>query len=277
VLSAPEPIPSVLERTHSLLEGPCVVPEGIAYSDVLAGGVFLVRDDGRVEELLARRRGIGGIVAHRDGGVVISGRTITHLRRGAAREVHVDESATGFNDIAVDPDGAVVAGVLRYNLLRGEDPVPGELCRIAAEGAITTLATGITWPNGIGFSPDGETMYASDYAAGEVLAIRRGSQSGEVFAKPPRGAPDGLAVDREGGVWVALGDAGAIARFSPDGSVDSVTDVPAGFVSSLCFGGEDLCDVYITTGDNLVSPQTGGTLFHARADVPGLPLAMAAV
>jgi gluconolactonase len=69
-------------------------------------------------------------------------------------------------------------------------------------------------------------------------------------------------------VWVATGEAGAIARFGPDGSLDRTLDVPADFVSSVCFGGDDLRDVYVTTI---------GALFRGRCDVPGLPLTPAGV
>ena len=84
-----------------------------------------------------------------------------------------------------------------------------------------------------------------------------------MFARSPAGSADGLAVDEQGGVWVATGEAGGLARFAPDGSLDRTVDVPAEFVSSLCFGGDDLRDVYVTTI---------GALFRGRSDVPGLPL-----
>ena len=98
-------------------------------------------------------------------------------------------------------------------------------------------------------------MYACDYSHAAVLA-----GDGEVFARSPAGSADGLAVDEQGGVWVATGEAGAIARFAADGSLDRTVDVPAEFVSSLCFGGDDLRDVYVTTI---------GALFRGRCDVPG--------
>jgi gluconolactonase len=71
-------------------------------------------------------------------------------------------------------------------------------------------------------------------------------------------------VDAEGGVWVAAGDAGRVVRFGADGSLDRELEVPASFVSSLCFGGDDMRDVYVTTGD--------GKLLRGRSGVPGLRL-----
>ena len=97
-----------------------------------------------------------------------------------------------------------------------------------------------------------------------------------MFATVPRGIPDGMAVDEEGGVWVALGDAG-IGRFEADGRCDGLADVPSSFATSICFGGPDGRDVYVTTADNREQPETGGTLFHARAEVAGRPIADATV
>jgi gluconolactonase len=83
------------------------------------------------------------------------------------------------------------------------------------------------------------------------------------------GSADGMAVDEEGGVLVATGEGGRIARFEADGTPVGALDVPASFVSSLCFGGEDMRDVFVTTGD--------GKLLRGRADVPGLPVRPAAI
>ena len=86
-------------------------------------------------------------------------------------------------------------------------------------------------------------MLAWDVAADGSLTSPR------TFAETPAGSADGLAVDTEGGVWVATGEAATVVRFTADGSLDRKLDVPGPFVSSLCFGGEDMRDVFITTGD----------------------------
>src|SRR5580700_9986899 len=83
------PIPAILDRPHGLLEAPRFgQDEEVVYSDVLAGGLWACAQDGVVRELLPKRRGIGGAVAHADGGWVISGRTIVHvLADGSQREL----------------------------------------------------------------------------------------------------------------------------------------------------------------------------------------------
>jgi gluconolactonase len=274
-----EHIEVVLRRAHGLLEAPRFAPgDAVVYSDVLAGGAFRVLRDERIDEVLPKRRGIGGIVAHEDGGWVLSGRTIVHVgAAGAQREIMAEGSFCGFNDLGVLPDGTLLAGALRYRPLAGEAAKPGALLAISAPGRSRVLSEELTWPNGIGASADARTVYVSDYARAVVLALPAAGGAAREFARAPRGSADGLALDAEGGVWVALGEGAAIARFAPDGSLDGVADVPARFVSSLCFGGEDMRDVLITTADNLVEEQLGGSLLRARSCVPGLPVAAARV
>jgi sugar lactone lactonase YvrE len=277
LLSEPAPLEAVLARPHGLLEGPRITPEGVVFSDVIAGGLFRVAD-GAVSELLPRRRGIGGLVPHREGGFVLTGRSILHLRAdGEQRELLAIDGVAGFNDLSTAANGDLLVGALRYRPLAGELPQPGMLVRLPAEGSAETLSEDVIWPNGVGVSPDGSTVYLSDYARRRVLAFPADGGAAEVFAESPRGSADGLAVDADGGVWVALGEGGGVARFTPAGQLHAIADVPARFVSSLCFGGDDGRDVAITTADNLHTPETGGCVFMARSDVAGLPVAPAAV
>jgi gluconolactonase len=224
---------------------------------------------------------VGGIVLHRDSGIVISGRQVLHVDGGTERVLLTIEGVTGFNDMAADGAGRLYVGALRFSPFAGESPVPGEVWRIDLDGRATVAFDDIEWPNGIGFSPDGSTIYASDYAKGQVIAHDL-TESGEardrrVFAQSPSGAADGLAVDAEGGVWVAIGAGGGVARFLPDGTLDHVLEVPASFVSSVCFGGADSRDLYITTAADGEDPTRSGALLRTRADVPGLPAGLAAV
>jgi L-arabinonolactonase len=217
-------------------------------------------------------------VSHADGGWVISGKSLVHiLPDGSQRELLLDGDACGYNDLGATPTGALLAGVLRYRPMAGETPRNGQLIALEHDGAVRVLSEEVQWPNGIGVAPDGETVYISDYAHQLVLATSLHGGRTDVFARMPEGSADGLAVDAEGGVWVALGEAGAVARFLADGSLDQVIPLPAGFVSSLSFGGADMCDVLITTADNRLSPELGGTLLRARSEVPGLPLAAVVV
>ena len=178
------------------------------------------------------------------------------------------DGVAGFNDLSTTDDGGVLAGALRFRPMAGEAPVPGELWLLppAATGAEPrVLAEGILWPNGIGLSPAGDVLYVSDFAAGEILGFDPDGGGRRVLARAPAGAPDGLAVDAQGGVWVALGPAGQVARLGADGSLDALLDVPADFVASVAFDGDDL----------LVA--TAGALLRTPVGVAGRPVAAATV
>ena len=279
ILSPATPVSAVLARPHGLLEAPLIGPAGeMIFSDVLAGGVWECSAGGIVQELLPKRRGIGGIVEHEAGGWVLSGRDLVHLLPdGSQRVVFSDAEACGFNDLAGSHAGELLAGVLRYRPLAGEEPRNGQLLRIGRDGAVEVLTEDVIWPNGIGVAPDGSVIYLSDYAKRAVLAISPDGGDVRQFARSPNGSADGLAVDCEGGVWVALGEGGAVARFHSDGRLDEVISLPASFVSSISFGGEDMRDVLMSTADNHVQPELGGTLLRARSEVAGLRLQPVAV
>jgi gluconolactonase len=269
-----EQVPAVLGRAHTLLEGPRIGPGGeLVYSDVIAGGLFSCSADGDVSELLARRRGIGGVMPHAAGGWVISGRTVIHVQSdGSQRELLAQEGACGYNDLFATPSGDLLAGELRYRPMAGEEPRDGRILQLTPGGEVRTLTESVTWPNGIGMSPDGATVYISDYARALVLAVPLEGGPERVLCSSPRGSADGLAVDSEGGVWVALGEGGGIARFEPGGAVDEIVELPAQFVSSISFGGPDMREVLISTADNPVDPELGGTLLRARSAVAGAPV-----
>ena len=267
---------------YGLVEAPRVDGAGnIYFSDAIDGGVYRRAPDGAVSVVVPKRRGVGGLVLHADGGVVISGKDVSHVRDGVTRILLTVEGALGFNDLTTDAAGHVFVGSLRSPALQNENRVPGELWRVEGAGRAVEVYRDVAFSNGVGLAPDGRTVYHSNYSEGVVLAHDladdgRGMNR-RVFARVPRGNPDGLAVDETGGVWVALGSGGGIARFRPDGGLDRVLAVPAPFVASLCFGGADRRDLYVTTSGNTEHPERRGTVFRERSDVPGLPVPPARV
>ena len=182
------------------------------------------------------------------------------------------DGATGFNDFSTDSRGACTRACSLPSVQGRGSGAGRDLGARWRSAEPREVAREIDWPNGIGFSPDGATIYASDYAHSHVLAWDVGDDGGlsgrRVFAAAPAGSCDGLAVDQGGGVLVALGE-GGIARFAADGALDRMIEVPADFVTSLCFGAEDMRDLYVT------GVAGGGVLLRGRAEVPGLPLASA--
>lgn len=253
---------------HVLVAGPREDGQGgVLFSDVVAGGVWRWPGGKRATAVLEGRRGIGGLVAHVKGGIVVTGRDVTVVGgRGEDRELlGLRGGMKGFNNVTTTDDGALLVGALRFRPMAGEEPVPGEVWRVPPRrgGEPSVLLDGVFCPNGIGLCPTGTTVYVSDGHTGEILRCDSDGSDRRVFARVPDSAPDGLAVDEEGNVWVALGPGGGIARFTPAGELRERHDVPgAEHVSSVAFAGED---------DLLVA--TAGALLRARGvGVRGRPV-----
>lgn len=265
------------------LEAPRTDDRGNLYfSDVTIGGLHKRLPDGRIESFLPGRTWIGGIAFNHDGGIVCSGKgglICFHEETGAIRPLMTEldgKSVGAINDFYPDGQGGVIAGVIDAdNVGAGRPPEGRPLIRLDATGKVTRLWEGITVPNGIGFSPDGRRLYQSesyktlwvyDVAPDGSLSDRR------VFADIQDA--DGLAVDAEGGVWVARFDSFGVTRFRPDGSVVAHYRVPVREAQSVSFGGPDLRDLYIVTGSSFANPnnltEKTGTIYKGRADVAGL-------
>jgi sugar lactone lactonase YvrE len=142
----------------------------------------------------------------------------------------------------------------------------------------------VTISNGLGWSPDGTTMYYVDTPTLRVDRFDFDPASGDisnrrefVTIREGGGRPDGLTVDSEGAVWVATWPGYGVHRYLPDGTLDAIIPLPVSNVSSCEFGGPDLLDLYITTAWELLSEEEhaaqplAGSLFRTRVEVPGKP------
>ncbi|NIP14706.1 MAG: SMP-30/gluconolactonase/LRE family protein, partial [Pseudomonadales bacterium] len=98
------------------------------------------------------------------------------------------------------------------------------------------------------------------------------------FVGTDQGAPDGLAVSRDGAVWVALAGGGhGVAVYDPSGQQRDFIEIPLPMCTSVCFGGEELTDLYIVSGSAGAESDRAGAIFRVRVDVAGLPVAPARV
>ncbi len=271
----------VLAWGYGLVEGPRVdADDNLYFSDVHGGGVRCRRPDGSIEVVVPKRRGVGGIALHADGGLVVSGKNICHVRDGETRIVFAPD-APGLNDLFVDGAGRVLCGTMRSDPFATDGPrVAGECWLVGLDGSATQLYDDIALTNGIGLSPDGAVLYhsdttrgvwAHDYDDGRV-ANRR------LFVAADVVSPDGLAVDEAGNVWLAdVSGSGAARAFAPTGEEVARVEVPAKMVTSVCFGGADRRDMYVVTGDNTADRERKGTIYRTRADAPGVAVPLARV
>jgi sugar lactone lactonase YvrE len=157
------------------------------------------------------------------------------------------------NDGACDPQGRFWAGTMAYD----ESPGAGSLYRLELDGTCTTVLTGLTVSNGIGWSPDGTTVYLNDSGTGLLDAFRFDGDTGAisdrrtlVHIEEPGVGPDGLAVDEEGGIWVALWGGAAVNRYGPDGSLLATVPMPVQRPTSCAFGGPDRSTLFVTSARN---------------------------
>jgi sugar lactone lactonase YvrE len=163
-----------------------------------------------------------------------------------------DSKTLWFNDGAVDRQGRLVTGTMNFRNLTSPD---GSLYRLDENRQITCLDGGLAVANGIGFSPDGGSLYVSEQFRGRILLydydMEEGTLSGRrVFAQLPEadGLPDGIIVDSEGFVWNGHWGGGRITRYDPEGRIDLQILMPVPVVTCMAFAGDRLSELYVTTG-----------------------------
>ena len=180
-----------------------------------------------------------------------------------------------FNDGKVDRAGRFWAGTVYEQAVREA----GSLYRLDPNLEITKCVSGLTCPNGIGWSPDNRTMYFTDTMRRIIWAYEYDFGSGDlggrrVFAQLEAndGLPDGLTVDAQGYVWSAVWDGWRLIRFAPDGTLDREIHLPVQRPTSCMFGGPLLDTLYVTSASIGVegAPLSGG-LFAIQPGVTGLP------
>jgi sugar lactone lactonase YvrE len=220
-------------------------------------------------------RARGGLVAALADGVyrvdVASGAFERVLELGEPPNVRSNESKC-------DPAGRLLVGTMAYDYA----PI-GSLYSIDAGGSVRRLLGDLEIANGMAWSADGGTFYYIDSPTRRVDAFDYDLATGSIARRrpwlvfdDPIAKPDGMAIDSEGGLWIAFWGAGEVRRYGPDRSLDVVVRVPAKQVTSAVFGGPDLRDLYITSATTELTPAQraeqalAGGLFHVRIPVAGL-------
>jgi sugar lactone lactonase YvrE len=256
--------------------------------DILAGRIYRDRvdsDGGLVPVRTYEVPGTVGALApvHGDDGwLLAAGRSFAHLTaEGSLRRLaEVAPAGTRLNDAACDPQGRFWAG----SLAEDRRPGGGALYRLDGEGRIETMLTGLTIANGLGWSPDGDTMYLADSGQGVVHAFSFDADRGAIGAgrvlieiSEPLGVPDGLTVDVSGDLWVAIFGGGRVQRHSPDGALLETFHVPATQTTACAFGGPALNRLFVTTAtedwsdDQRRADPSAGLVYRFDTDVTGRP------
>lgn len=192
--------------------------------------------------------------------------------------VEADRPRNRMNDGYVDALGRFWAGTMSMDRERGQ----GALYRLDADGTVTRHLTGVTTSNGIDWTGDSTRMYYIDTGEPRIDVFDFDLERGElanrrplVVIDPSEGKPDGLVVDAEDHVWVALWNGGGLRRYAPDGACVLSVALPTPLTTKPAFGGADLMDLYVTSANiTLTEPQraaspSAGALFCLRPGVRG--------
>jgi len=247
----------------------------VHWVDIRAGRVHRFAPAGGSDPVLELGQPVGSLALGADGGLVVAIRDGFGLvPAGSNRierviEVEKDIATNRMNDGRCDPAGRFWAGTMADD----RTPGAGSLYRLQQVGGALVpqrMFGGLTIANGIDWSPDGRLMYYIDSPTQRVDVFDFDVEAGavgnrRVFAEIPEaeGLPDGMVVDAEGGVWVALFWKGRVRRYTPGGAVSMEVEVPVTLVTSATFGGPDLRDLYITTARHRLTPEESGRQVHA--------------
>lgn len=275
------------DRSCSLGEGPGwdAASGRVHWVDILGCRVLWRSPTDGTQGVIATSAHVGAAVLRKGGGFVVT------LPEGAysltpegkqtllAPFPRMGTVPTRANDAKVDPEGALWLGTMAY-----DDNVPGQgaLYRLdPATSALRLAVPQVSISNGLGWSPDGRTMYyidtptrrvdAFDFAPGGTIGNRRPL----VTCGADDGWPDGLAVDAEGGVWVAFWQGSAVRRYDARGRLDRVVRLPVPLVTSCAFVGPALDRLVITTASVGLDPKPAlaGCTFIIDPGTRGLPVA----
>jgi gluconolactonase len=265
-----------LASGYGLVEGATWAPDGSLYfSDVLGGGVYRRDATGAIETVIPKRRGVGGIALHAEGGLVVGGRDLIHVNGATTRTLLSVPDLPGWNDLCTDARGRIWAGSVRFRVFdRDATPIAGECWRVEAPGRAKPVYDDVLHANGIALSPEEDWIVHSDTRRSQLWVHDldpAGTPTGR-RAFSVEGAPDGVAFDAAGCVWVAIAGGGRVDRFTPDGQVDRSLEIPARMVTSLCFAGDDLQELIVVTADHTEQPELRGSVLRRRLDVAGAPV-----
>lgn len=223
----------------------------------------------------------GGFVAAMQSGIYNLDLSESEVKKKLVVDPEPD-TPNRFNDGKCDPAGRFLAGTI-YTDRKDGSRCYGGFYSVEPDGGFRKLLNNITISNGLCFSPNYKTFYYIDSTTQKVDAydydLKTGSLSnGRTAVQIPKeaGLPDGMTIDAEGMLWIALYGGSAVIRINPEsGEILTKVEVPAIFVTCPTFGGEDFSTLYITTRRKEDASEEndplGGALFVVQPGVAGMP------
>ncbi|MGH3657136.1 MAG: SMP-30/gluconolactonase/LRE family protein [Micromonosporaceae bacterium] len=273
------------EAELELGEGPRWVDGRLVLVDILAG-TLLDADGGKPSDLRPLIRipaplgAVAPVASAAGHWIAAAGAGIALLTPSGEVNWLAEPAAEGpvprrMNDGSCDPAGRFWAGCMAWQATAGH----GALFRVDRDGSVSQVLDGLTVPNGPAFSHDGSQMYLADSARGVVHRYPVDVASGDLgpaepFVRLDHGSPDGMAVDVDGYVWIAVWGGGEVRRYAPDGVLDVTVTVPAPQPTAPCLGGPDGRRLFVTTARYGLEPDAvglSGSVFAVDVGTPGPP------
>ena len=259
----------------------------LLWVDILAPAAHLSRVDTSQTRTIALGELVGAIVPRKRGGFVAaaqSGFRALDLNSGETILMASPDDIGGrrFNDAKCDPAGRLWAGTLSIDASPGK----GVLYCLDPDSGLRTIEQGFDICNGMGWSPDSSTYYLADSGARKIYAYDFDLASGSVANRrifvdcsQGDGMPDGLAVDSDGCIWVAMWDGWAVRRYTADGRLDRTLSMPVPRPTSCAFGGRHNQTLFITSArirlsaSQLAAAPMSGSVFALPVETSGVPVA----
>lgn len=254
------------------------VDDGCLYwEDITGGRLHRYHLETNRHEVIYSGEPVGGFTFQENGDLLLFRVNDLALLRPDGRVTQVrmfsDAGMTRFNDVIADPEGRVFAGTI------GVTNDSGGLYRVDRDGTITLLFRGTGCSNGMGFSPDLATFYWTCSTHRRIYAFDYDRLTGALSnervlhqAAEDEGIPDGLTVDRDGHLWSARWDGFAVVHHTPDGRIVEKVPFPVAKVSSLCLGGPNLDEFFVTTaGGEPGTTSADGSVYRWAAGIKGPP------
>lgn len=249
----------------------------IFYSYFIGTGEVKCRD---LDYMIAGwgRRENGGWIASLEDGIAFWDEDSLEIK--ILEEPEKEKENIKMQDAVVDKKGRFIFGTMDIVTF---DAPNSSLYSYSSDMGLRRLETGLALSNGLAFSPGGKTLYVTDMFHYQILAYDYNIETGEIAGRrvlvsipEGKGLPDGLTVDADGYLWSCHFGGWCITRYSPEGKIDRVIDLPVAIVTCCAFGGDDMTDLYITTANKTLSEEDlkkqpmAGDLFVLRTDIQGL-------
>jgi sugar lactone lactonase YvrE len=259
------------------------VKQDLYFVDIMNKQIKMFSPTSKLVETVQFNQEIGAVFLDQKSNLIVAARDgiFAATRDGVLdtllAPIELEDTSIRTNDAKCDAYGRMWVGTMAF------DFTPGAAALFSFDSKdLKKVVPDLTVSNGIGWSLDKKIMYFIDSPTKRVDMFDFDLEGGELRNRRPflllgdlDAFPDGLTTDEDGGVWVALFGEGEVRRFDSQGTLTHIVEIPVKQVTSCCFGGEDMSELYITTAqngmdsDSLIREPLAGSLFRVKTSFKG--------